>query len=736
MSGGITVSPIGFQNNGGLEVHNVGEVWALTLWEVRSRIIADPAGANGDVPTGNQTMLQLTTDAMKLTPANPSVVDARDALIDADCATNACANERWIWEGFADRGLGYKAVAPLAHMGFANIGHMGLGESSALPYLDAGNLAVDDSLGNNNGAIDPGEPIALTVTLTNPWRNTAQGVVSATATLSSSTPGVTILDNASTYGAIAPQGSATGDRFLFTLDTGAACGQSLKFALQTSSALGSSSANISLRVGQASGTGTPITYTRSAVGLAIPDNRPTGVKDTLTITDDFEIADLDFRVDNLQHTFTGDLTVLLKAPNGYGADLIWLRERLFGGGDGDNFVNTVIDGQSTNDLNQSLATAAPFTGNWAPAFNSPVWNLFGDPAIFPDPVDQLSHVNGMSTEGVWQVLVADTLDLDTGQLNAWSLIVTPRAFTCAAFTPAAAVSGVKTVAGSFVEGGAITYTVTLTNTGTAAQADNPGDEFTDVLPAQLTLVSATATAGTAVTTIGTNTVTWNGSLALLGGSATITIHATIDPGTAGATVNNQGSIAFDADGNGTNEASAVTDNPSTPAPNDATSFVVSAPAITATNVDTLVVDQNGNGQVNPGDTLQYTVVVTNSGSASATGVTFSSGALDSNTQLVVGSVTTSQGSITSGNTTSNTTVGVTIGAIPAGSSVTITFRAQIASSLPNGVTQVANQGTIAGSNFSSVLTNDPATGAPNDSTITPVVRFNALYLPLVNRSST
>ena len=86
---------------------------------MRSRIIADPAGANGDVPTGNQTMLQLVTDALKLTPIDPSFIDARDALIDADCATNACANERWIWEGFADRGLGYGAVAPLGIAGFA-----------------------------------------------------------------------------------------------------------------------------------------------------------------------------------------------------------------------------------------------------------------------------------------------------------------------------------------------------------------------------------------------------------------------------------------------------------------------------------------------------------------------------------------------------------------------------------------------------------------------------------------
>ena len=48
----------------------------------------------------------------------------------------------------------------------------------------------------------------------------------------------------------------------------------------------------------------------------------------------------------------------------------------------------------------------------------------------------------------------------------------------------------------------ITYTVVLTNAGPNTQSDNPGDELTDVLPASLTLVSASATSGTAVATIG------------------------------------------------------------------------------------------------------------------------------------------------------------------------------------------------------------------------------------------
>src|SRR4051812_49888495 len=41
------------------------------------------------------------------------------------------------------------------------------------------------------------------------------------------------------------------------------------------------------------------------------------------------------------------------------------------------------------------------------------------------------------------------------------------------------------------------YTTLFRSSGTGTQQDNPGNEFTDVLPAGLTLVSATATSGAA-----------------------------------------------------------------------------------------------------------------------------------------------------------------------------------------------------------------------------------------------
>ncbi len=628
LSGGIAPDPEGFNGGGALEVHNVGEVWCLTLWEVRSRVIA---ANGGDVPTGNQKMLQLVTDALKMTPISPSFIDARDALVDADCATNACANEQSIWDGFADRGLGYNAVAPLGITLSNNAcSHMGIGESFSVPFLDVNTITIDDSGGNNNGAIEPGEPIKLTVSLKNPWRSSSKGVGSATATLTSSTPGVVIYDGSSTYPAIAAQGNANGDTFFFSAPGGATCGQSLKFTVAVTSSLGTHAVDFVLRVGERTGTAAPITYTRTpATPLVIsvidntpPDTSPAnfpGVIDSQTITDDFEIADLNFRIDNIQHTFTGDITAMLRGPNGYGNDFVsFIGGALVNGGDGDNIINMVIDDQAAPPPNdQLLATTAdaPYTRSWLPVFNSPTFaatSLGG-----PDPVGQLSRFNGLSTLGTWNIDVSDQFTGDGGTLNAWSIIVTPANFLCTAFAAATTVSGTQTVSGTFSPGGTVTYTVTLTNNGSGNQADNPGNEFNEVLPPSLTLVGASSTSGAAVATVGTNTITWNGQLAPLGGSVTITITATVNSGTGGQTISAQGTISYDADGNGTNEATSQTDDPSQPGASDPTSFTVAQPNL---SIDDVSIPE-GNGGSSSAD---FTVTLSSPSSQTVT-VDFATG---------------------------------------------------------------------------------------------------------------
>jgi hypothetical protein len=438
-SGGIAISPRGVEVAGAMEVHNIGEVWALTLWEVRGRIIA----ASGDVPTGNETTLQLVTDGMKMTPLNPSFTEARDAILDADCATNGCDNEESIWGGFADRGLGFKASAPLGYQ-FAWISpHMGILESFDSPNLDIDDVSITDTIGNSSGFIDPNESVRVFVDLKNGWRDSSKDVASASATLTSSTPGVSILAGSATYPAIAAQGTATGDYFVIKAPAAAPCGSSMKFTISITSTLGVVSRDFTLRIGAPSGTGLILTYTKSAVGLAIPNAAPRGVFDGMTITDDFEIADLNFRVDSILHTATGDVTVGLKGPTGYGTDLISATGGLVGGGGtGDHFTSTVIDDSAPAELTTAPNSAAPFTGSWKPICNNPSLSTVDLPA---DPVGQLSRFNGTSTAGIWIVRVSDQAQFAnaTGTLAGWSLIVTPRAFTCTPFVPTAAAVSVS-----------------------------------------------------------------------------------------------------------------------------------------------------------------------------------------------------------------------------------------------------------------------------------------------------
>ena len=172
--------------------------------------------------------------------------------------------------------------------------------------------------------------------------------------------------------------------------------------------------------------------------------------------------------------------------------------------------------------------------------------------------------------------------------------ITDATFTLQVQSPAN-VSGTKTVSGTFAPGSSITYTVTLSNTSTSSQLDNPGYEFTDVLPSSLVLVSANATSGAATAIIGTNTVSWNGSIAG-NGLVTITITATINNLPDATTVSNQGMISYDADGNGTNEAGRLTDDPSIGGASDPTTFKVAgvnSPPDAVNDVLTSVVEDSG-----------------------------------------------------------------------------------------------------------------------------------------------
>ena len=89
------------------QVHRQGEVWCSALWDARALLIEKYG-----FETGNRLMLQIVTDGMVLTPPNPTFIQARDAILQADEINQGGANSDELWMAFAGRGLGVSAEAP------------------------------------------------------------------------------------------------------------------------------------------------------------------------------------------------------------------------------------------------------------------------------------------------------------------------------------------------------------------------------------------------------------------------------------------------------------------------------------------------------------------------------------------------------------------------------------------------------------------------------------------------
>ncbi len=100
-------------NNPGLSVpHGVGFVWSTILWDLTWAFI-DEYGFDADLYNGtggNNKIMQLVIDGMKLQACEPGFIDGRDAILQADQIANNGQNQCLIWEVFASRGLGFSAT--------------------------------------------------------------------------------------------------------------------------------------------------------------------------------------------------------------------------------------------------------------------------------------------------------------------------------------------------------------------------------------------------------------------------------------------------------------------------------------------------------------------------------------------------------------------------------------------------------------------------------------------------
>ena len=91
------------------EFHADGEIWAQTLWDVRQRLVAS-LGGNTLNGAGVTRARSLITRAMELSPPDPSFLDMRNAILQADEAIYGGADKVRALGRVRARGMGYFAT--------------------------------------------------------------------------------------------------------------------------------------------------------------------------------------------------------------------------------------------------------------------------------------------------------------------------------------------------------------------------------------------------------------------------------------------------------------------------------------------------------------------------------------------------------------------------------------------------------------------------------------------------
>jgi extracellular elastinolytic metalloproteinase len=361
--------------------HNIGEIWCATLMELNRKI-------------GATLAVQLVIDALKLSPANPSFLDMRDAIL------KALDNKRTAGQ------LSTEDHATIRRNTWVVFAKFGMGSGAKCNGATTLGIVADFKTPDDKPQ-EPPAPIGETVTVEASPNlaipdNQVDGI---TSVLSVSQTGQLLrltvaVDIAHTYigdlqvSLIAPSGktvllhnrtgSGTDDlvqsyRSEDVPELAALVGEqiqgnwTLKVVDQAGQDAGSLRHwNLAIAYKAAS----PIATGEAKPEAAIPDNDPNGISSTIAIAQSGTAQEIKLSLD-ITHTYIGDLQVKLFAPSG---QEILLHDRLGAGQD-------------------NLIRSYDSTAYLAPLLNQPI-------------------------QGNWVLQVADLAGRDVGKFNTWNLAIT------------------------------------------------------------------------------------------------------------------------------------------------------------------------------------------------------------------------------------------------------------------------------------------------------------------------
>jgi subtilisin-like proprotein convertase family protein len=315
--------------------------------------------------------------------------------------------------------------------------------------LDPGTAAITaESCAPANNALDPGETVTVNLPIVN---NGGAGATTTNlvATLQA-VGGVSSPSGPQNYGAVAQGSPAVVRPFTFTVS--AACGNFVDITLQLQdNATNYGNIVYRLRTGTL-GAPSAALYTTGNIAVAIPDVDTVDVPIVIAATG--AVADVNVRV-RLNHTFDGDLTLSLVAPDNTIVTLAANRDTVAGGGDnygtGANDCSgtpTIFDDAAGTPIGSGLP---PFAGTF-------------------QPETPLSAMNGTSLAGTWKLRVNDNAAIDVGTVGCVTLEITRQPFICCG------VVGTPVIA----SGGAAV--ITAESVAPANNAPDPGETLTANFP--------------------------------------------------------------------------------------------------------------------------------------------------------------------------------------------------------------------------------------------------------------
>jgi uncharacterized repeat protein (TIGR01451 family) len=401
------------------QVHNAGEVWSSALWEARAQIIADMGAV-----AGNQRMLQLVTDGMKLSPSGPTFLQARDAIIAADCAAYGGSSEIDLWTGFALRGMGFDAQVLNAGTGSNNtrVVESFAGSNGAVPVEvgTTGWQALSCPTANRNPT--PGDVVQLVVPITNPLCGAAltNVVVSAPGGGSQSYP---------TLAAGATQTALVS----YTIPLDAVCGTTIQVPVTITHDNGTQSIMVAVPVGEAA-VGTT-SFSNSTL-VNIPNGQPgttSGVASpypsNITVSGITQpVLGVRVTLNGLAHTWPSDIDMLLVGPTGQ--KLIFFSDAF-----NSQTLNPV---SSVVEFRDDAAALAPSGAGSIPATASYLPTNHGANDAFAAPAPAAPYLNaapggaatfasafgGLDANGTWSLYIVDDAGGDVGTLaSGWTLTV-------------------------------------------------------------------------------------------------------------------------------------------------------------------------------------------------------------------------------------------------------------------------------------------------------------------------